>query len=213
MPLAPASMLTLASDAAANSMLLPSPISAAPPPVTALSTTSPPAPLACSMPVLTIAFAPVSMTSAFAPVAAMTPSLCKVRRPCPICPAPETRLSTLSSTALGSPPNTTFPLLSDSTTCPPPVKLTPRTRISRSLSLPAELSAIVPLFCTVPPNGRIAPSPTVMIPVFVLTGSSSNTKFAADSAPACTPISVIVSPAPTVTTALPLPSSAIARSP
>ena len=50
------------------------------------------------------------------------------------------------------------------------------------LSSPVELIAIMPVFWTVPPNGRIAPSPTVIVLLFVLSGSVSNTKLLANSA-------------------------------
>ncbi|MNN03985.1 hypothetical protein D3C81_1166990 [compost metagenome] len=160
--------------------------------MSALSITKPPLPLACSTPVLMTALLPVSITSALTPLARIWLELTSIICPAPNWPAPEMVLSALVSTVSALPPKIMFCALSDSTTCPPPLNVAPRNRISRSVPLPVEPSAMVPLLSMRPPNGMIAPSAMVMVPVLVVTGSTSNIKLAALNAAASTPLTVIV---------------------
>ena len=78
--------------------------------------TSPPLPVASSVPELTIVFAPVSISSALVPVAMIVPLLTRVISPSPRCPAPEIVLSTLVSVTSETVPVITFSLLSDRST-------------------------------------------------------------------------------------------------
>ncbi|MNY04500.1 hypothetical protein D3C86_1371800 [compost metagenome] len=178
----------------------------------ALSITNPPLPLACSTPVLVTALLPVSITSALTPLARIRPELTSIICPAPNWPAPEMVLSALVSTVSALPPKITFCALSDSSTWPPPVKVAPRNRISRLVSLPVEPSSMVPLLWMLPPNGMIAPSAMVRVPVLVVTGSTSNSKLAPLNAAASTPLTVIVWSALMLSTALPFASLTILTS-
>ncbi|MNP66513.1 hypothetical protein D3C76_1622340 [compost metagenome] len=71
---------------------------------------------------------------------------------------------------------------------------------------------MVPLLSMLPPNGMIAPSAMVMVPVLVVTGSTSNSKLPAPNAAASTPLTVIVWSALMLSTALPFVSLAIVTS-
>ena len=156
-PVAAASRVTLADEAAPKSSVAVPSSKAVPVPVTAplavmlppcaqsrpeLSTsllmTSPPLPVASSVPELVIAFAPVSMTSAFVPVAMIVPSLTSAIWPAPSWPAPEIVLSTLVSVTLSSVPEITLSALSDRVTWPPPSSVTPYWMSCSSVPLPAE---------------------------------------------------------------------------
>ncbi|MNR20206.1 hypothetical protein D3C85_1370360 [compost metagenome] len=121
-------------------------------------------------------------------------------------------LSALVSTVSALPPKITFCALSDSSTWPPPVKVAPRNRISRLVSLPVEPSSMVPLLWMLPPNGMIAPSAMVRVPALLVSGSTSNWKFASLKSTASTPFRVTVWPELMLTNALPLASLVILRS-
>lgn len=120
--------VTFMDDAAPNSIVAAPSINAVPLPVTLpwnvmfapfahsnpefsrlLSMTSPPLPVASSVPELTIVFAPVSISSELVPVAMIMPSLTRIICPAPNCPAPEIVLSTFVSVTSETVPLMTSP--------------------------------------------------------------------------------------------------------